>query len=430
MTKTANLYDRVRKRKAIDNAWRVVHSNGISSKSPITRKQIKEYELEINQNLNRICRQLYQNKFVFLPSEGILQKKPGKTSKRPIVKSPIQNRIVQRSILDVLQSYPPLQPYFSVETSFGGIKDRSVSDALRVVYASIQSGAKFFIRSDIQSFFTKIPKPTILSFLEKIISDKAFLHLFEQAIITELSNLEQLGADKDEFPIYDIGVAQGSCLSPLLGNILLNEFDKKMNLGDITCIRYIDDFIILAPDMKALNAAFKRAIQLLAEHGLNAYDPKGKEGKAEMGSASDMFSFLGCDIKPGMIRPNKKSRRRLITSVEKVFTKSVELMSQPDRLVLEKCTVVDTLSEVSNILKGWGNQYSFCNDINMMREIDGKVDQLISEFLGHYGTKRKKLDAFGQKDDRRRLLGVHLLIDSKKDPIIKKTASNEEISEA
>ena len=414
-----SLYKKVRSSRSLHKAWRIVHGNGITSKSDTTRRQIKEFDQESDRHIRRIGRQLYQRTFGFLPSEGILQKKPNKSSKRPIVKSPIENRIVQRSILDVLQSHTPLIPYFTIKTSFGGIKDRGVPDALRAVYAAMQAGAKYYLRSDIEAFFTKIPKPTIISFITDTTSDNDFLNLFKSAITTELSNLEQLGKDKHAFPIYDIGVAQGSCLSPLLGNILLNEFDTEMNKGDITCIRYIDDFIILAPTRRALNAAFKRAIKLLSKHDLTAYAPEKDHYKAEMGKTTSLFSFLGCDIRPGMIRPNRKSQKRLLVNIDDVFNNSSALMVDPEQLVRKHYTVTETLNDVSNIMRGWGNQYAFCNDGNLMRRIDVKVDEKIAAYLSRYATAKSHFDKAGERENRRRLIGVHLLTDSKKDPIIK-----------
>lgn len=413
-----NLYDKVRGRKTLENAWRVVHANGITSKSDTTRKQISEFAVDSYKHINRISRQLSERRFKFSPSEGILTKKPGKSSKRPIVLSPIENRIVQRAILDVLQSHPPLKEYFNIETSFGGIKNRRVSDALRTTYETIQSGAKYFLRSDIKAFFTVIPKPTILQIIKSTTSDKEFLDLFEKAITVELSNMEKLGKDKDAFPIYDIGVAQGSCLSPLLGNILLYEFDKEMNKGDLTCLRYIDDFIILAPDLKAINAGYKRALKQLDAHGLSAYHPKEDKDKAELGKTTGSFTFLGCDIRPGMIRPNKKSQHRLLANLDTVFSNSLSLMSNPERMVKKHRTVAETLNEVSNIMKGWGNQYSYCNDFNLMKDIDHAVDERISAYLSSYAKYKSDFEKNGQFINRRRLLGVHLLIDSKKSPII------------
>jgi len=416
---TASLYDESRKKRSLYNAWRVVHSNGITSKSDTTRKLINEFSENTDTHINRISTQLREKRFKFLPSEGILQTKPGKASKRPIVLSPIENRIVQRAILDTLQTHTPLKQYFKVETSFGGIKDRGVSDALRAVYQSIQAGAKYFIRSDIESFFTKIPKTTITDIIKSTTTDTEFIGLFEKAIQVELSNLDELGKNKDIFPIYDIGVAQGSCLSPLLGNILLSEFDTKMNQGDITCFRYIDDFIILAPSKKAAHAAFKRSLKLLDKHGLHAYDPVKNKEKAEAGKTSSMFTFLGCDIRPGMIRPNKKSQKRLIANLDKTFTNSLKLMSNPDLIVKQHYTVIETLSEISNVMRGWGNQYSYCNDIALMKDIDHAVDKKISRYLSAYAEHKSYFENNDQPINRRRILGVHLLSDSKKAPIIK-----------
>lgn len=413
-----SLYDKSRRKGALYNAWRVVHGNGITSKSDTTRKLINEFAENTDTHLNRICKQLREKRFKFLPSEGILQTKEGKSSKRPIVLSPIENRVVQRAILDTLQSHPPLKKYFTVKTSFGGIKDRGVSDALRAAYTSIQAGAKYFLRSDIESFFTKIPKPTITSIISSTTEDSEFLGLFEKAIQVELSNLDELGKNKDAFPIYDIGVAQGSCLSPLLGNILLSEFDIEMNKGDITCIRYIDDFIILAPSLKAIKAAFKRALKLLNKHGLHAYDPIENNDKAETGKTTTMFSFLGCEIRPGMIRPNKKSQKRLLTNIDETFSKSLALMSEPEVLVKKHRTVTETLNGVSDIMRGWGNQYSYCNDYKLMASIDQKVDQKIASYLANYAKWKDHFSKKGLQENRRRLIGVHLITDSKRKPII------------
>ncbi|KAF0191300.1 MAG: RNA-directed DNA polymerase [Gammaproteobacteria bacterium] len=289
---------------------------------------------------------------------------------------------------------------------------------MKACYQKIQSGARNYIRSDIESFFTLIPKPTIVSTIRKIVADEEFLKLFESAITTELANLADLGKEKEAFPIYDIGVAQGSCLSPLLGNILLSEFDREMNVGDISCYRYIDDFIILAPTERAANAAFKRGLKLLNSHGLTAYDPKTNNDKAELGKTSGMFTFLGCDIRPGMIRPNKKSKRRLIDNIDQVFGESIALMRDPVNLIAAHRTVAETLSDVSNILQGWGNQYSFCNDAIFMRQIDETVDKKIATYLSKYSNRKDEFEKSGQPENTRRLLGVHLLCDSKKAPIV------------
>ncbi len=138
-----------------------------------------------------------------------------------------------------------------------------------------------------------------------------------------------------------------------------------------------------------------------------------------MGPIHKGFEFLGCEVRPGIIRPNKKARNRLLDSIDTVFKKSVDLMSNPKKICEERRSVIQTLNEANNVIKGWGNQYSFCNDLQSMNRLDEQIDERISGYLARYGKARNKLSSKNITNDRRRLIGVHLLTDSKSDPIIK-----------
>jgi hypothetical protein len=130
---------------------------------------------------------------------------------------------------------PAIAAVRSIPTSVGEIA--GVPDAIRLVLDGIARRAKWVIRSDIPEFFTKIPRGQVFAFLRTHIADPDFLSLFEAAVATTLENTEALGALADLFPLGDIGVAQGSALSPLIGNIVLAEFDKAMNDPEIMCKR-------------------------------------------------------------------------------------------------------------------------------------------------------------------------------------------------
>lgn len=311
-------YKKVCSRKTLRRAWRVVHSNGISSDKEETRRLVKEFNISIETHLDRIYRQLFKSKFRFPPSEGIPIPRKGKKP-RPLVKSPIESRIVQRAILEVLQSAPELDPYYKNSTSFGGIKGEGlgVPGAVKTVYEMIAAGAKYYVRSDIDSFFTKIPRKIVLAKISAAISDHKFECLLEKATDVELENLSRLGSSASLFPSYEIGVAQGCCLSPLLGNILLEDFDRELNGRGIACIRYIDDFIVLGPNKRKVVAAFESGLRILARHGLTAYDPNLSTDKSSMGEIRHGFEFLGCSIRPGMISPAGKSRRRVVSIISR-----------------------------------------------------------------------------------------------------------------
>lgn len=417
-------YKRVHGLQNLRRAWATVLENGRTSKCKKTRDEIDQFKQKAETNLGRINRHLREDKFSFPPSIGIPLSRPGKKF-RPLVVSPIVSRIVQRAILNVLQAEPALEPYYKIPTSFGGIKGKGVPGAVKAAYSSIRTGVKYFIRSDIEGFFTKIPKNLVLEKIQAIISDQKFNNLFQKAVQTELENLDELGNKADEFPIYEIGVAQGCCLSPLLGNILLAEFDKTLNDRGIVCLRYIDDFIILGPDKKKVLAAFKSAKRLLAGFGLDAYDPFKDKGKAEHGNVNQGFEFLGCEIRPGEIRPNKKSKRRLLKSIADILTKSKQAMHQPKHLVNKKLTLVETLTSVNDVIKGWGNQYSFCNDPKGFQNLDRDLDGLLAGYWEVYSTNQSRWNNVNDRVNSRRLLGVHVLEkDSKHDPIIKNGNSN------
>ena len=413
-------YRKVFSRKTLRAAWRAVYSNGISSDKEETKKLVKEFSVGIESHLETIYRHLLKGKFKFLPAQGILIPRKGKRP-RPIVKSPIPARIVQRAILEVLQSDPAIEPYYKNPASFGGIRGKrlGVPGAVRAVYGAIRSdGAKFYIKSDIDSFFTKIPRNTVLAKISSVIPDAKFQSLLEKATHVELDNLAFLGASATFFPSYEIGVAQGCCLSPLLGNILLETFDKELNGRGITCIRYIDDFIILGPNRHKVEAAFRSALRILATHGLTAYDPKLASDKADMGEVRNGFEFLGCNIRPGMISPAGKSRQRIIDAVKAALDQSQTLMDHPRELMLADLSAVATLADVNNILQGWGNQYAFCNDREVLKMLDLTINRMIVNYWRAIIRRYAKLTAENDLKSSRQLLGVHLLIDSKFDPII------------
>lgn len=81
-------------------------------------------------------------------------------------------------------------------------------------------------------------------------------------------------------------------------------------------------------------------------------------------------------------------------------------------------SVVDTLKYVSNILKGWGNQYAFCNDKSVVGYLDKEICSKIKEYMTKIANAKRQLNKKSPKDIRR-MLGVHLLSDSNSTPIIR-----------
>jgi RNA-directed DNA polymerase len=418
LNSTDELFKKVRNKKSLWTAWQKVFVNGITSLSRQTKNEIKEFQKVEHSEIERLYRALLKDRFRFSQPLGVPLKSPGKEP-RPIVKADIRNRIVQRAILDVLQAESAIKPFLEVPSSFGGIQGRNVKDAVGVAYNEVMNGAAFFIRSDIEKFFAHIPREKVLQFIFQLITGERFCSLLADATLTELSNLAELGEYCHLFPTYEIGVAQGCCLSPLLGNILLYDFDVKMNKSFV-CIRYIDDFIIFGKTRNEVKAGFTKAQRMLKELGLRAYNPfsEDEKKKADIGPTYEGFTFLGCEILPGLVRPSKKSRRRLLSKVEEQLTESAGLFASPETVFRRGLSFAQTLSDVSNTIMGWGNQYSYCNDRELMKNLDAQIQSRLYKYFAKF--KNSIRETGSDTLNFRRLFGVQALVDCKQDPIFKK----------
>jgi RNA-directed DNA polymerase len=164
------------KRETLFRAWRKVRDNGQHSLSAETRAEINQFEAGSAKRLNLLQYHLSHHSFEFRAQRGIAKRRPGKTP-RPIVIAAIENRVVQRAILDVLQALRPIGEILSTRTSIGGLKNRGREHAMSLVREATNNGARYFIRSDIEGFFTKIPRADVLSFIAQFISDLDFLGL-------------------------------------------------------------------------------------------------------------------------------------------------------------------------------------------------------------------------------------------------------------
>src|SRR5262249_50101975 len=140
--------------------------------------------------------------FKFSPARGtFLQKRSGKKP-RPVVVPVLQDRIVQRSILDALCRESFIQSFLDRPTSFGGLRGGSVRKAIELACYAIQEGHRYYLRTDIADFFQNIPENVVLSRIKTYTADPAFDDLLERAVNCELSNIQELQENSTLFPTF------------------------------------------------------------------------------------------------------------------------------------------------------------------------------------------------------------------------------------
>jgi RNA-directed DNA polymerase len=407
------LYTRVSDRQNLERAWRKVREHALTSTSHSTHQALIAFEKSPLESIAQLRKRLTAGNFQFAPQLGVLKRKQDTSEYRPLVVAPLEDRIIQRAILDVMtDDVPAVQKILSIPTSVGGMRTRGVASAMKYIMNAIDDGGRYFLRSDIANFFTKIPKEKVNEFAAAAIRDRKFLSLFESALKTELQNLSELGEHKSLFPIGNDGVAQGSALSTLAGNIVLQDFDHVLNERNIVCVRYIDDFIILGPNESTVKKAFASAQELLGQLNMVAYVPGDGNNKAECGYVGNGFSFLGCYVNATvkLIQPARKNRKSLLKEIDQFLEQALQALrwtSNTDQAPTIRQRYAQTLVKLDGIISGWGHAFQFCNCGATFDSLDNAIDQKINRF--NRGVKN--LLRANSPRASRRILGVQLLRD-------------------
>ncbi len=411
---TTDLFDDLKKRSTLRHAWVHLKANSARSISDTTRKYIEQFDKNSERNINRMQRELRDGTFKFLPQRAVTIKKDGSAKKRAIVVAPVENRIVERALLDCMQRKVPfIQQVLNTETSIGGVPNRGVAHGIGLVYQKLQEKDAYYIRSDISGFFPAIKKDKVFEVLRREIKDLKFLTLLEQAVAVKFDNEDELGEDRKLFPDGVTGVPQGSPLSPLLGNILLHNFDKELNGKNTLCVRFIDDFILIGR-RGHVEKDFKMASKLLSDLGLECHDPFGanaKKDKAQYGYCEDEFTFLGYTLNTHHIKPSDKAFRKLIEAIDKAIVngrRDTAKCACRQNSFAARQKFAQTLVLIDSTIRGWGDAFAYST--SGFSQFDEVIDKKLKAFIRWYSNSTRTAD----KKTKRRALGVCLLEDAKR----------------
>jgi RNA-directed DNA polymerase len=153
----------------------------------------------------------------------------------------IQDRVIQQAIAQIMM--PIFDPHFS-DSSFGFRPKRSAHGALKQVKATINAGYRIAVDLDLAKFFDNVHHDVLMSRIARKIKDKTVLALIGRYLRAGIQVGQTIQPTK-------VGTPQGSPLSPLLANILLNDLDKELETRGHRFARYADDVMILVKSQRA-----------------------------------------------------------------------------------------------------------------------------------------------------------------------------------
>ena len=108
----------------------------------------------------------------------------------------------------------------------------------------MESGKRWVVDLDLEKFFDRVNHDILMSRLARKVKDKRVLKLIR-------AYLEAGILDNGVFTVSDKGTPQGGPLSPLLSNILLDDFDKELERRGHAFCRYADDCNVYVSSQEA-----------------------------------------------------------------------------------------------------------------------------------------------------------------------------------
>jgi len=229
----------------------------------------------------------------------LIPKGQGKT--RPIGISTVEDKIVQGALTELLTVI--YEPVFS-DASYGFRPRRRAHDALATLDRALCRGeASWILEADIQDFFDSINRKKLMEMLRERIADESLMRLIGKCLHVGV-------LDREQYTTPDEGTAQGSVLSPMLGNVYLHHaldawFEREVRprlRGRATLIRYADDFVIgfeRQDDAQRVMAVIGRRF---ARYGLTLHPDKtrlvpfARPPRGTKGSGPGTFDFLGFTV--------------------------------------------------------------------------------------------------------------------------------------
>ena len=187
----------------------------------------------LRENWERLRSAILDGSYRPQPVKGVEIDKP-KGGKCLLGVPTVFDRLIQQAIQQVLNEI--FDPKFS-RFSYGFRKGKSAHQAIHQAVEYANSGSRYVVDIDLSKFFDRVSHDYLMNLLSKDIQDKCLLRLIRRYLQAGIL-LDGLTPKRTE------GTPQGSPLSPLLSNILLNELDSELACRNHRFVRYADDFSI------------------------------------------------------------------------------------------------------------------------------------------------------------------------------------------
>ena len=258
----------------------------------------------------------------------------------------VLDRFVQQAVMQVLQRR--WDRTFS-EHSYGFRPLRSAHQAVEQAQKYIAEGYRWVVDLDLEKFFDRVNHDRLMAKMAERIGDKRMLKLI-RAFLTAGVLEEGLVNPVDE------GTPQGGPLSPLLSNIVLDEFDRELERRELRFARYADDCNIYVRSKRAGERVMESITRFIA----TKLKLKVNQQKSAVARPWER-KFLGFSF-----TANRDPKRRLAPKAVDRFKERVrELTSRTRGVSTERMA-----DELTRYMRGWLGYFGKCETPSVLEGLE------------------------------------------------------------
>lgn len=341
---TEGLFELILARDNLNRAYKQVKRN--KGAGGIDGMQVDELLPYLRENWEELVQVIRDGKYRPKPVRRVeIPKDNGKTRKLGI--PTVVDRLIQQAICQVLT--PIFEKQFS-DNSFGFRPRRSAHDALKKCRTNITEGYKYVVDMDLEKYFDTVNQSKLIQILSETIGDGRVISLIHKFLRAGV----MVGGMFEESPE---GVPQGGPLSPLLGNIMLNECDHVLERRGHRFVRYADDMMIFCKSKKAAQRTLEHILPYI-EGKLFLKVNREKTQVAYIGNVKYLGYGFYVHKGEGRFRAHSKSVRKLKERIREVTGRSNGM------------GIDNRKTRLNQVIRGWVNYFKLADMKKLLEALD------------------------------------------------------------
>jgi group II intron reverse transcriptase/maturase len=357
-----SLFERICSREHLADAFKGVKRNkGAPGIDSVT---IEAFAANLDGELGQLEKELSSWTYEPAPVRRVDIPKPGGGGTRMLGVPCTRDRVVQASIKAAIE--PFFEAKFSAH-SYGFRPGRNQRQAVEAAQKIVQSGKEYCVDIDLSKFFDRVQHDRLVYRLGLEIADKRVLRLIGMILRSGIMAEGVLVAT-------DEGTPQGSPLSPLLSNVVLDELDMELERRGLEFCRFADDCNVFVRTSKAAERVMLTVTKFI-ERKLKLVVNQDKSKVAK----SAAVKFLGMTIVAGALAISSQSMGRAMAKVKDLTPRGT---SQ---------AIEQTVSAINSWYVGWSNYYGMTEYPSQLAAIEAHVRRRLRSRIVSQQKRRRHL---------------------------------------